>query len=80
MIKEPVSARIAMHVATTFCNCYKFMNLNPSNFRECRDALLNYTAAGLDWEKAPLDWQVVANLCLKPFPKLLPDCFGEPSS
>ena len=68
----------AMNLAITFCNCYKHMLLNPSvlDFKECRDALMHYSAKH-DWREAPLDWSFVADLCLKPFPKMFPNCNVE---
>ena len=76
VIRESISATIAMNVAITFAECYEYMNLNPSvlNFRECRDALLGMGDVGHDWSQAKLDWRYVAGLCLKGFP---PKCLGE---
>ena len=76
VIKDNICVRTAMNVASTFAECYEYMNLNPSvlNFRECRDALLGMAEAGHDWSKQKLDWRYVAGLCLKGFP---PKCLGR---
>ena len=67
-IKDEITPQIAGNVARTFVDAYEFMTLNPRllNFKECRDALLGYTEH--DWSKAPLKWEVIADLCLDGFP------------
>ena len=80
VIKDEVSKNIAWNVAKTFADCFQFMGLVPdvTNYRECRDSLLAYGAAGYhDFEKGPLPWRTVADKCLKAFP---PKSLGSPTS
>ena len=71
VIKEPVTEAIAYNVAKSFADCFQFMGMAPSetDYRECRDALLAYGAAGHhDFEKGPLPWQKVQGQLFKSFP------------
>ena len=79
VVKEGVTARAAMHVATTFAECYHHMLLNQDviNFRECRDALFGMADKGHDWDKEKLDWRWVADLTLKGFPPKCLGCLGS---
>ena len=69
VVRGEMCANSAMNVATTFCQLYQGMNLNPSvlDFKECRDALIGMKGRH-DWTQGPMDWQHVAALCLKGFP------------
>ena len=77
VIKDNITATYAMNVATTFAEAYVYMNLNQGmlNFKECRNALIEYTADGFDWNKQRLNWKVIDALCWrKIFP---PACLGN---
>ena len=78
VIKDHITATYAMNVATTFAEAYVYMNLNQGmlNFRECRNALIEYTADGFDWNKERLNWKVIDALCWrKIFPPVSSDDF-----
>ena len=81
VIKDRITPTFAMNVATTFAEAYVYMNLNQGmlNFRECRNALIEYTADGFDWNKERLNWKVIDALCWrKIFPPASSDdlCMG----
>ena len=67
VVKDGHAAK-AMNVAKCLCDCYVYMNLNPSqlNFHGCRDSLLSLSH---DWTSSPLDWQAVNKLRLKHCPE-----------
>ena len=67
VIKDSVTLNMASNVSRTFCDAYHNMTLNPRllDFRECRQALLEHDH---DWEKGPLNWEIIARACIKGFP------------
>ena len=77
LVIKDCSANYAMNVCKSLADLFQNLNMNPSetNWRECRDSLLHYGASGNhDYNKEPLDWQIVPKLRLKAFapsPKFL---------
>ena len=78
VIRDHITAVYAMNVAKTFSQCYVHMNCNQNmlDYKECRNALLEYKEDGklFDWEKKPLDWKRVNSMMLKAYP---PACLGS---
>ncbi|CAE7891290.1 unnamed protein product [Symbiodinium microadriaticum] len=71
VVKDEMTAEIAMNIFSTFADCYEHMLMNQHelDFRVCRDCFLEMHAKGMhDFSKGKVAWEKVAEDIKKAFP------------
>ncbi|CAE7258010.1 unnamed protein product, partial [Symbiodinium sp. CCMP2456] len=71
VVKDDMTAQIAMNIMATFCDCYQQMNMNQNelDFKVCRECFLEMHTKGMhDFDKGKMDWEKVSEDIKKAFP------------